>query len=114
MNSLYESIPFQSALIRIYEIPTGNLVFNQSVDGSLVPEDGVLKIYALPNDINLPSTYFLRLTLSYGDDVDDNIYWMSTTPDVLDWNDSNFFRTPCSSYANFTALEQLPPVQLKV
>ncbi len=31
---------------------------------------------------------------------------------MLNWNASNFYRTPCTSYASFTLLQSLPPVNL--
>jgi exo-1,4-beta-D-glucosaminidase len=55
---------------------------------------------------------FLRLTLldaGSGAEVQRNLYWLSAEPDVLDWNASNFYRTPCSSYTNYSELCSLPP-----
>jgi exo-1,4-beta-D-glucosaminidase len=33
---------------------------------------------------------------------------------VLDWNASNFYRTPCTQWADFSALNTLSPVKLEV
>jgi hypothetical protein len=63
------------------------------------------------------SRYLLHLQLSFaGNDtiVSENTYWLSTLPDVLVWNDTNFFRTACSSYADLTLLQSLPRVNLNV
>jgi len=46
--------------------------------------------------------------------VTENAYWLSTAEDVLEWGQSTFYNTPCSAYANFSALHSLPPVQLNV
>jgi exo-1,4-beta-D-glucosaminidase len=46
--------------------------------------------------------------------VTENAYWLSTAEDVLEWGQSTFYNTPCSAYANFSALHRLPPVQLNV
>ena len=43
-----------------------------------------------------------------------NFYWLSTKPETLDWEKSNWYTTPTSSYADYTALSQLPKVKLKV
>jgi exo-1,4-beta-D-glucosaminidase len=54
---------------------------------------------------------FLRLTLldaGSGLEVQRNLYWLSAEPDVLDWNASNFYRTPCSAYTNYSGLCDLP------
>ena len=56
---------------------------------------------------------FLRLVLTIANTstpVSTNDYWLSTVPDVMNWNASNFYRTPLSSYANYTDLCRLPPV----
>ena len=46
--------------------------------------------------------------------VGSNFYWLSTRPETLDWEKSNWYTTPTSSYADYTALSQLPKVKLKV
>jgi exo-1,4-beta-D-glucosaminidase len=45
--------------------------------------------------------------------VSSNLYWLSTQPDTLDWKKSTWYYTPTSSYADFTALNRLPKVQLR-
>ena len=49
--------------------------------------------------------------------LDINTYWLSRSPDVLNWPDSNFYITPCSSFADLTALSTAltpPGAALKV
>jgi exo-1,4-beta-D-glucosaminidase len=46
--------------------------------------------------------------------VGSNFYWLSTKPESLDWEKSNWFTTPTSSFADFTALSQLPKANLKI
>lgn len=41
-------------------------------------------------------------------------YWLSTTPDVLDWPQSTWYNTPCSSFADYADLRALPPAPLVV
>ena len=48
-----------------------------------------------------------------GKTVSTNFYWLSTKPDVLDWDQSTWYYTPEKSYADYTALNSLPPVELK-
>jgi exo-1,4-beta-D-glucosaminidase len=80
------------------------------------PADSTKKIFAIPDIQGLTPTYFLRLTLSdsSGKVVGSNLYWLSTTPETIDWERSNWYTTPTANYANFTALGELPKVQLKV
>ena len=44
----------------------------------------------------------------------DNFYWLSTKPETLDWPKSDWYHTPTTSFADYTALNSLPPVELKV
>jgi len=46
--------------------------------------------------------------------VGSNLYWLSTKSETLDWARSNWFTTPTLSYADFTALAQLPKIKLNV
>ena len=56
----------------------------------------------------------LRLHDSSGKLVGSNFYWLSAKAETLDWEKSNWYTTPTSSYADYTALSQLPKVKLKV
>src|SRR5262249_26688412 len=59
-------------------------------------------------------TYFLKLMLtdSTGKLVGSNLYWLSTTPEKIDWEKSTWFVTPTAAYTDFTALSQLPKVKV--
>jgi exo-1,4-beta-D-glucosaminidase len=78
--------------------------------------DGTARIFTLPDVSGLSNTYFLVLKLedSAGKLVGSNFYWLSTKPETLDWAKSNWWMTPTASYADFTAVSQLPKVKLKV
>jgi exo-1,4-beta-D-glucosaminidase len=57
-----------------------------------------------------PQTCFLRLRLRSAEGVigAPNVYWLSAKPDVLDLHSANWYTTPESNYADFSALSQLP------
>ncbi|MGH9502761.1 MAG: glycoside hydrolase family 2 protein [Terriglobales bacterium] len=78
--------------------------------------DSTSKILTLPQIDGLSPTYFLVLRLhdSSGKLAGSNFYWLSTKPETIDWEKSNWYTTPTSSYADYTALAQLPKVKLKV
>ena len=78
--------------------------------------DSTAKIFTLPDVSGLTPTYFLVLRLedSTGKLVGSNFYWLSTKPETLDWAKSTWWMTPTASYADFTAISQLPKVKLKV
>jgi exo-1,4-beta-D-glucosaminidase len=80
------------------------------------PADSTAKIFTLPDLQGLSPTYFLVLRLedAVGKPVGSNFYWLSTKPETLDWAKTNWWMTPTESYADFTALSQLPKVKLKV
>ena len=78
--------------------------------------DSTAKIFTLPDVSGLSPTYFvvLRLEDSTGKLVGSNFYWLSTKPETLDWAKSNWWMTPTESYADYSALSQLPKVKLNV
>jgi exo-1,4-beta-D-glucosaminidase len=77
--------------------------------------DSTEKVFTLPDVSGLSPTYFLvlRLENEAGKVVGSNFYWLSTKPETLDWAKSNWWMTPTETYADFTALSQLPKVKLK-
>jgi len=78
--------------------------------------DSTQKVIILPQIADLSPTYFLVLRAedSSGKLVGSNFYWLSTKPETIDWEKSNWFTTPTASYADYTALSQLPKVKLSV
>jgi len=78
--------------------------------------DSTSKVLSLPEIQDLSPTYFalLRLEDASGRLVGSNFYWLSSKPETLDWGKSNWYTTPTASYADFTALSQLPKVKLKI
>lgn len=78
--------------------------------------DSTNKVFALPDIEGLSNTYFLLLKLQDGNGklVGSNLYWLSTHPDTLDWEKSNWYTTPTASFADYTVLAQLPKVKLRV
>ncbi|MEY2226244.1 sugar-binding domain-containing protein [Streptomyces sp. BF23-19] len=55
------------------------------------------------------STYLARLTLtdSAGREVSRNVYWLSTRPDVLDYDAGDWYHTPTTTYGDLTGLNSL-------
>ena len=77
--------------------------------------DSTSQAMALPEIDGLTPTYFLKLTLSdaAGKTVGSNFYWLSTKQDVIDWSKSNWYHSPTTALADFTALNSLPEVKLE-
>ena len=78
--------------------------------------DSTAEVFELPQIEGLSPAYFLDLRISDGSGqlVGSNFYWLSTKPETVDWAKSNWYTTPTASYADYTALAQLPKVKLNV
>ncbi|HEY3973444.1 MAG TPA: glycoside hydrolase family 2 protein [Candidatus Sulfotelmatobacter sp.] len=114
VSSQYEDVKGLKLTTTIYNLDmTEKFTQSNPVDAA---SDSTAKIFVLPDVSGLSNTYFLSLRLedSTGKLVGSNFYWLSTKPETLDWAKSNWYVTPTASYADYTALSQLPKVKLKV
>jgi exo-1,4-beta-D-glucosaminidase len=113
VSSQYEDAKGLKLTTKIYNLDmTEKFTQSNPVDA---PADSTAKIFTLPDVADLSPTYFvaLRLEDSTGKPVGSNFYWLSTKPETLDWAKTTWWMTPTESYADFTALAQLPKVNLK-
>jgi exo-1,4-beta-D-glucosaminidase len=80
-----------------------------------VSPDGAVKVFQVPELPAAGPTYFLALVLedAAGQPVSRNVYWLSTKPDVLAWDKSEWYYTPVTEYADLTGLERLPPAAVR-
>jgi len=114
VNSRYTDASTVQVSTKVLNLDMTEKFGNQStVD---VPADGVVKVVSLPEISDLSPTYFvvLKVSDSTGRLLGSNFYWLSTKPETIDWAKSTWFNTPTQSYADFTALSELPKVKLKV
>ncbi len=114
VSSQYEDAKSLKLTTKIYNLDmTEKFSREDSVE---MPADSSAKIFALPEVQGLTSVYFiaLRLTDSGGKLVGSNFYWLSTKPETIDWAKSTWWMTPTDSFADYTALAQLPKVKLKL
>ncbi|KAI1132444.1 family 2 glycoside hydrolase [Nemania abortiva] len=64
---------------------------------------------------SITDVVFLRITLAdEKTTLSRNVYWLSKELDVLDWEDSDWFFTPVTKYANYTALDKLENAKVSV
>jgi exo-1,4-beta-D-glucosaminidase len=93
----------------------GELLHSQEANCA-APANVPTVAFALPPFTDGETSHFLRLKLfdrSRNDaPVSVNSYWISAKPDVLDFDNPEWFVTHCTSFADHTALEKLPPVTL--
>lgn len=103
------------ATIRILDINSAE-VLNRMFEIDAEPESSA-KIFELPEFENISTTYFLDLRLNNEKDIEigSNFYWLSTRPDVLDYDTKVEpwpYYTPSKDFANLTALNSLPPAKV--
>jgi exo-1,4-beta-D-glucosaminidase len=114
VSSQYEDVKGLKLTTKIYNLDASEKFSQEnSVDA---PSDSTAKIFTLPETQGLSPVYFLalRLTDASGKLVGSNFYWLSTKPETLDWAKSTWWMTPTDSFADFTALGQLPKAKLRV
>jgi len=114
VSSQYEDVKGLKLTAQVFNLDmTEKFSKETSLDAAA---DSTNKILTLPEIDGLSPTYFLMLRLrdSSGKLVGSNFYWLSSKPETLDWEKSNWYTTPTASYADYTALSQLPKVRLNV
>jgi exo-1,4-beta-D-glucosaminidase len=81
-----------------------------------VDADGVARTFAIPEPADISSTYFLNLQLFSpgGQLLSRNFYWLSTKSDVLNFEKTEWYYTPQTAFADFSALQTLSPATVKV
>lgn len=94
----------------------GSVRYEQRLQGIDLAGNHAQPLLALPALTGLSSTYFIELQLAAADGkpLSRNVYWLSTRPDRLDWAHSNWYLTPVTQYADFSALQSLPAATSEV
>jgi exo-1,4-beta-D-glucosaminidase len=113
VNSTLASFSGMKVTARVFDLASKEkLARSEAVD---VGPDASVKVFALPEPTGLTPTYFvaLRLDDAAGRTVSRNVYWLSTKPDVLDWQGSKWYFTPMREAADMTALNGLGRTELK-
>ena len=90
----------------------GTVLSDQSSQQTADP-NGARRVLTVP--AATPGTYLLRLLLTdaRGREIDRNVYWLSSKPDVLDLPSSTWWYTPTTASADLTGLQDLPPAQVR-
>ncbi|MFE1859937.1 glycoside hydrolase family 2 protein [Streptomyces anandii] len=89
----------------------GTQRYDRTVRDVRVAGDGAHStVLTLPAEVSGPAaTRLLRLTLTdaSGREVSRNVYWLSTRPDTLDWDRTDWYHTPTTSYADLKGLNSM-------
>ena len=113
VSSRYDDVKGLKLTTKLYNLDLTEKFSQESpVDAGA---DSTNKVLALPALEDASPVYFLVLRLqdASGKIVGSNFYWLSTKPETLDWEKSNWFTTPTNQFADYTALNQLPKATLK-
>ena len=114
VNGRYQSLKGLRVKANLYDLGMGQRFSRtHALD---VSADSSTRAFALPEVADSSTTHFLKLSLedAAGALMSSNFYWLSSQPDVLDWEASTWFYTPVKRHADFTDLERLPAVELEV
>jgi exo-1,4-beta-D-glucosaminidase len=114
VNSFYKAFTGMKVQAKVYNLDMAEKYSKQAVLD--VPSDSATRLFTIPEITGLSTTYFVHLRLEdrEGRLVSSNFYWLSTKPDVLDWDKSTWYRTPTKSFSDLRALAGLPLVGLNV
>jgi exo-1,4-beta-D-glucosaminidase len=93
----------------------GTVLHNSSLSASTTPNSST-KLSAAPSLEGISDMALLKLVLKNDEEhvLSRNVYWLSSKPDVLDWDNSTWYHTPITAGADFTALNKLPVANVSV
>ncbi len=113
VNNTQQAEKGLKVVAKLYSLEAKELFSKDSTTD--VDPDGVTRLFAIPEPAADNTTYFLALQLSHdsGEVVSRNFYWLSTKPDVLEFAKTEWYYTPLSATADFTALQNLPKASVK-
>ena len=114
VNNTQAPAPGLKAAIRVLDFDLKDII-SKTVDFSLQPDEArVIDTLLLPAGLTPVFFLDLRLLRAKGQLADANFYALSAKPETLDWEKTTWYVTPVKDFADFTALDGLKPVMLKV
>lgn len=117
INDRAESVQALTARVQVLDIDA-KILHEHQLPVSAGPDSSTL-LGSIPELPERTTTSFLDLRLldADGAEIGNNFYWLSTKPDVLDYEAETGawqFYTPSKEYADFRLLKSLPQVTLDV
>ena len=110
VNSYYRAFPHLRVTAKVYNLDMQEKFSREAALDAA--EDSSTRVFALPEIDGLSATYFVRLELrnAAGETLSRNFYWLSTAPETLDWDKSDWYKTPTKTFADYSALSRLPEI----
>ena len=111
VNNLLTPVRNLKATIRILNIDSSEIL-NETLEIN-VESESCAKIFGIPKLDSMTTMYFLDLRLHDKQNIEiaNNFYWLSTQPDILDYEakvEPWPYYTPSKEFADFAALNSLP------
>ncbi len=117
VNSTLHAFTGLTASARVCDLD-GKERYAHAVPLSSLAADAVAEAFRVPALAELTDVYFLQLRLTDhdGNRVSESTYWLSRKPDSIAWDQKHpvFQYTPQATFADFRALQQLPPAHVTV
>jgi exo-1,4-beta-D-glucosaminidase len=114
VNDTSKRLDGVTARVRVYDTAS-KLLFERAQPLAL-PAESRVEALVLPAIEAAGNAYFLdaRLVGKDGATLARSFYWLSTTPDELDWEKNQWYVTPTKRYADLSALSRMAPAKLEV
>ncbi len=114
INSLLQKFSTLTVKADVYNLDGSNKYSNTITTS--VNEDSIQTCFVIPQINGLSDVYFLRLELKNAEQQTKSInwYWLSKKDDKLNWKKSEWFYTPQSFFADYSALQSMPATTLSV
>jgi len=108
VNSALAARSGLTATATLYDVPSLTQEGPTQSVGVTAPANASTQVLTVPAPASLSPTYFIRLQLkdSTGALVSNNVYWYSTSPDVMAGH-ATWYKTTVRSYANLAGLNSL-------
>jgi exo-1,4-beta-D-glucosaminidase len=106
-NSLYSAVANVTCVATMYDVMGSTVLFQRQTSVSLDANGAVtLPALQIPRSVNPSELRFVELVANGAR----NVYWIPDEKhqDVIDWNNSTWYTSYCSSFADYTALGALP------
>ncbi|MEM3908120.1 MAG: glycoside hydrolase family 2 protein, partial [Nitrososphaerota archaeon] len=113
INSTYRKVKRVRAMAKAFDVTSSNMWDMEKILD--LEEDSTTRVFKVPNLEPQKNMYFLLLKLIDEDGriISENFYWLSTFEEKLDYNNTTYYHTPQTTYADFSELKNLPKVKLE-
>ncbi|MCC5932053.1 MAG: beta galactosidase jelly roll domain-containing protein [Cyclobacteriaceae bacterium] len=112
-NDTRDKVQGLKAQIKLLDI--NSKVVHESEHAISADDNSYFELEKLPALRGNRQVYFLDLRIkdAQGKQIADNFYWLPTFKDQMDWSKYFWYYTPIKQYADFSALNTMPEIDIK-